>query len=1187
MSAAVDPRATDREQRRRARSAFGAPVLVSAGAGAGKTSALVARIVCWCLGPGWTRHATAPGAAPDRAAIAERVLARCVAVTFTEKAAAEMEERVGAALEDLAAGRMPLHDFALSELDLDAAAAAQRARALLDAFDALRVGTLHAFCARILREHALAAELHPDFAIDAGDGELARACREFVSLRLGDGYGDPGDARALRLAEAGIGAGAFVDALARASGERIGADALGADPCGPGRVAAEQRGLAAALDALLEPLERALSTYTPKGKEATARTRDALRTLRAALEHPLELDALLDHARAAHDAGSKALARWAGGDAPKGVAAALGAELAAFERLARALADRLRDVARCEPEVLRAAASLLAEWSAAFERERRARGLATFQDLIGGAAELLEREAEISASIAAGIDQLLVDEFQDTDDVQCRLLRALALRGPRDGRPGLFVVGDPKQSIYGWRGADLGAYEAFRKECEAAGGIELSLRANFRSSAAVLDEVARLCRPTLRADPGRQWAFEPLLEARAKSADARLLDPPRAAIECWSSWGSSARGNAAAGRELAATPAELARRIEAAAIAADLADLGARGFRYEHAAILLRSTGAQWTYLDALRERGIPCAPSKDKSFYRTAEIQELSNLLLAALAPSDALALAGAARSAAVGVPDGALPHLWRRGLPERWSAWRGPEEAAETLRAWCAEAERRLAEDPDAASFGIDRIAGWSAAAADGLARLLELRASFATTRGDRWVDAWRAWFLPEERAAIAYLGGWRRANVARALFALERALALERSAPHELARALREGLSGEREEAIALPSDAGPAVSVLTLHAAKGLEWPLVYVPDLQRVPRARSTERVELARGPQGTCLSVGGARALGWSDMLAERRARNQAEDARLLYVAATRAAERLVLVGLWPAAGTAHSSAPLLGLVLQREGARGFEQVTDAAGFRDAHGVLWKLPGLHGHGFAETNAAPAADAGPAQPFAVQNDVQAWRDEAAAFDRARAQAAAFARRPSVAGMSHADDRDAADPEVDADLAPVTAQIDPRVLGSLVHAWFEQPLDARALAARAALLGARDPAAHAAAALELLDAPAVRALVARLRALEPHVLGREVPIATPPLADAGPTLARTGQVDLLYRDPRDGALVVADYKTDRDVDARAARERHAPQLAEYARVLADALGAPVRAELWMLRSGEVLALELTGT
>ncbi|TAJ23295.1 MAG: hypothetical protein EPO68_03480, partial [Planctomycetota bacterium] len=127
---------------------------------------------------------------------------------------------------------------------------------------------------------------------------------------------------------------------------------------------------------------------------------------------------------------------------------------------------------------------------------------------------------------------------------------------------------------------------------------------------------------------------------------------------------------------------------------------------------------------------------------------------------------------------------------------------------------------------------------------------------------------------------------------------------------------------------------------------------------------------------------------------------------------------------------------------------------------------------------------------------------------------------------------------------------------------------------------------DASAAVDAALELLATPGARTLGARLAALGADVLGREVPLLAPPRAD-GPTLARTGQIDLLYREPKDGALVVADYKTDRDVDARLARERHADQLAEYARVLADALGAPVRAELWLVRSGEIVALELTGT
>ena len=114
----------------------------------------------------------------------------------------------------------------------------------------------------------------------------------------------------------------------------------------------------------------------------------------------------------------------------------------------------------------------------------------TFNDLLRGAATLVRSHPEVARRWRRGVRQLLVDEFQDTDHLQCELVAALALGGPADERPGLFLVGDPKQSIYGWRNADLAAYHRFVEQVIAeAGGVRGELAVSFRSAPAVLDAV--------------------------------------------------------------------------------------------------------------------------------------------------------------------------------------------------------------------------------------------------------------------------------------------------------------------------------------------------------------------------------------------------------------------------------------------------------------------------------------------------------------------------------------------------------------------------------------------------------------------------------------------------------------------------------------------------------------------------
>jgi ATP-dependent helicase/nuclease subunit A len=1173
VSAAGDWRAQDDKARRLARREFEKPLLLAAGAGSGKTAALVARIAVWCLGPGWDR-AVARLPAGAAGARAQHVLARCVAVTFTEKAAAEMEDRIGAALAGFAAGRTAdevLPGFELAEIGIAPDEAAVRAAALLDAFEHLRIGTLHAFCARLLREHALESGLHPSFEIDADESALARACREQVALGLPAAYGEPGDEHALALARARVGPEAVCEALQRLGADGVEGAVLRMDPCAPELVEQERRELAAELARAAELLRAALTGAKLKSNDGAPKALEALARAAAALAEPIELDALLAATRACEDTAGAALKKYAREDFSDGLAAALGANAGALAQVSRELAPHLAAVASCEPALVRAAASVLANALDELERTRRAAGLVTFHDLLARAAELLERAPHVAELVASGIDQLLVDEFQDTDRTQCRLLRALVLAQDPARRPGLFVVGDPKQSIYGFRGADLAAYAGFRRECEAAGRREARLEASFRSSAAILDEVGRLCRPHLVDAPGVQWPYEPLHEARPKAPHAWLADAPRAAIEYWSSWDATA---------LDGTTSDAARRIEARAIAEDLAALRAERpeFRWRDAALLVRTSSALPIYLHALRERGIRCAPSKDRSFHRTSEVQELSNLLLAVLAPSDALALAGALRSGAVGAPDAALPRLWQRGLPEHWSRWRAADEARAMLATWCESIERELEREPDAAAAGHARIAGWSFAAADALATLLELRASFATERADRWVERWRAWLLLEEHAALGPLGPWRSANVARALDQLEAALAGDARAPHELARALREAQSGDREDAVAPPRGEEDAVAVLTLHAAKGLEWPLVYLPDLHHERGSGDRPRIEIAAAGARVPLRVAGKAGLGWRAHARRTEAVDTSEAARLLYVAATRATDRLVLLGRWPAPGQLESGAPLLDLVLRREGGASFDRVDSAQGFRDEHGVLWRLPGVHPAAQASANARAVGDAGSAF------DAARLASDAQHYAAARAAARAHAARPRVAAITALVAHDDAEPS--SILRPPSG-VDPRVLGSLIHLAFEHTeLDAPALRARleahARALGTADARTAVDEALELLATAGTQKLLARLAALGAHVLGREVPLLAPPRDGEGPTLARTGQVDLCYRDPADGMLVVADYKTDRDVDAAAARARHGPQLREYVGVLADALGRPVRGELWLVRSGEIVGV-----
>jgi hypothetical protein len=220
-------RRQDAEARALAQREFGRPLVVEAGAGTGKTATLVARIVAWCLGPGWERAREALDAEGrgDDARVAARVLGRVVAITFTEAAASEMATRVEQALAALERGD------AVRGVDAQAlpavAVCGPRAAALRGALDQLVVHTLHAYARRLLDARPFEAGVHPQLEIDA-DGRIRDAwVREVVARSMAGAYAEEGDA--LALAADGHGPAELERELVALCNAGVGSDDLGPD----------------------------------------------------------------------------------------------------------------------------------------------------------------------------------------------------------------------------------------------------------------------------------------------------------------------------------------------------------------------------------------------------------------------------------------------------------------------------------------------------------------------------------------------------------------------------------------------------------------------------------------------------------------------------------------------------------------------------------------------------------------------------------------------------------------------------------------------------------------------------------------------------------------------------------------------------------------------------------------------
>lgn len=1241
-------RQADGVARERAQREFALPFLLEAGAGSGKTATLVARILAWCLGPGWEKaqdflgqlsadpvawggRAKASGSAAGEAGgahrasrarppqatsgggvaeIAARVLTRLAAITFTEAAAAEMADRVGKAFAAVERGQLPV-GFARALLAASDEELACRARALVGELDRLNVSTIHAFCRRLLAAHPLEAGLPPAFEIDAEGDALDQVLQETLDEALPELYGRAGGSKvaegAMTLATLGLGPREIAEAVRELVAIGVPPEALVQSPFTlehATQVAAE---LAAAARAFGEAGGERLATV-PKNSKRTHATLAAVLALET-LAPPTAEDgaaALLALAEAVAErlaeADAERLELWARLELSQGEAKALGEQAAAVAEAANRLVAALAPLDALDPVRFEAARAVLGPLAHQVAERLRKRGFVTYQALLVEAAALLERHADLAAFVARGMDQLLVDEFQDTDAVQCALVARLAFGGKPEERPGLFVVGDPKQSIYGWRSADLAAYDRFVERLVEEGGVVERLSVSFRSAPPILAEVERLTAGLFVRKRGVQPEFTPLAPSLQRQEATGFDAQCRRPIEHWVVLAPPAGED-----EAPPLSAQQALELEAAAIARDVADLHATaGVRWGEVALLLRATTDLDAFLRAFQEAGVPYVVARDRSYFRRREVLDAAALVRTVLDPLDALALATVLRAAWVGVPDAGLLRLWQRGLPGQVAGLTAPSpETLLRLETLSAEVAAEIA--PLASEIpGLEAMVGWEHSLVAFLRVLAELRLGFYTLPADRFVDRLRTATLIEVTEAARFLGAFRVANLERFFRHLKETLDDGGDADAVL-RFLRRSVAEARQAPEGRPAiDLADAVQVMTIHKAKGLEFAHVYVAQLGKQPNARGSAATAARQLPERSAsagdrprpgaweLRLLGAPSPGWWRVEQHQRELAAAEQVRLLYVASTRAGERLVLSGA-PAKPPrlAEESRSLGQLVALRQPPPPIEALAAGEGpLVDEHGVLWLVPEPVWDDEAESG-EPIAVAPPPQWGDARESARALAAQVEAAQRR--QARPFSAAASALAHERLEEALAGAGESGESRAIAKA------VGTAVHrvlATFRFEAEAAAeLAQRRAEAEtwlARELAPEElATARERLHTLFERFLAGplwpRFTALESGVIARELPVLLPPSSatgEEGPVGYVSGSVDLLYRDER-GEWVVADYKTDEvagETEIAARAQAYQPQLATYQRAVEEALGlpSPPRAELWFLALGRVVGV-----
>ena len=840
---------------------------VAASAGSGKTKLLTDRMLRLMLG----------GAAPGRI--------QCL--TFTKAAAAEMSLR----LQHRLGGWVTLDDAALdaelAQLLVPATAETRRdARALfadvLDLPGGMRIGTIHAFCQSLLRRFPLEAAISPHFrlvedadaraAMDAArEGVLAVAdaavLAELAGLVAADGFGKlvaQLDARrdalgpALLMAEPRLAA-----AMRRAAGVGATDDAaILADAVGwPG-------------DAALRDVQRiALSHATATTREKAQRVLGWL-GLPPALrqEHWAEwLTEFLTENGQPRKAGAFALGNFAKTH-PEIVALMMAEQerVLAVEEQRRALR-----VARASTAMLSLAAPVLR----AYARRKDSSGFLDYGDLIGRTSALLQDPgaAWVLYKLDGGIDHLLLDEVQDTAPEQWQIAHRLTEEffaglgaAADDGRTRtFFAVGDPKQSIYSFQGADPAEFQRSRAEMAARVGSaqwrDVTLDVSFRSTAPVLALV-----DAVFADPqAMQGVAEdgPLRHYpdRAGAAGRVELWPlvPVPEVPAATPWTVPERnmGLVSAPQRLADA---LATFIAAALQRGERLPSRDRALRPGDILVLVRRRNdfAQGL-VRALKVRGVPVAGLDRLVLDEQAAVQDVLALCDAVLLPEDDLAVACVLTSPLGGLDD---DDLMRLSIGRRDSLW-------DALRA-------RSGED-----------ARWQAAA--DLLAAVQARADFVTPHA----------LLAE---ALGPLGGRARLlarlgpEASEPLDELLRAaLAYAAAHPPSLQGFVhwlrRSGAAVKRET-----EGAGGTVRIMTVHGAKGLQAPMVILPDTTALPPA-GDEIVWTTDPRTGATLPLWSPRkelrCAAVERVQAQELVLKTKEYNRLLYVALTRAEDRLLVCG--------------------------------------------------------------------------------------------------------------------------------------------------------------------------------------------------------------------------------------------------------------------------------------------------
>ncbi|HEX9442607.1 MAG TPA: UvrD-helicase domain-containing protein, partial [Candidatus Binatia bacterium] len=876
---------SDAPERERAATTFDRNVVVTAGAGTGKTRLLIDRLAHLLMRD------------------PEVKLTEVVALTFTNKAAQEIKLRLRERLESYVeahlnaepAGpkdeavqkevRALLERYHLSKDELD-----RRALDALRQIERSEIGTIHGFAATLLRLYPMQSGVDPQFIEDDGarfevlfdelwgawlDDELSRRSSRPEEWKRALRKVDLADARALAVS---------------LCSEMVDLGRL--------RAAAGDEKIPRVVRDWLASLEAAAADLIARHPEDRSNEK-LVRAARAVLEKFMSSGraggsaAIQDDADALAPGVNKSLRGWTEEECESAQE---------ILRVARALC-------RLDGDLCRGLAELLIPFAENFRAAFTRAGLISFDGLLARARALVRDHPAVREQLKRRFKAILIDEFQDTDPIQYEILIYLAEeigRTATDWRkvalvPGkVFVVGDPKQSIYAFRRADIEAYlEVVEKIIKAQNGVECRLTTNFRSHGKIIDAVNGVFERLIRPRPGLQpgyVAIEPV-PAQGGGEEKNGLPLRQVTVRIVRS-GDEKKSGAHVPRRLEAE--SLARWLDEEVLGkAEIVDGEGirRPVRLKDVALLFRKLTDLRHYIEPLRRRGLKYVVEGERHFYAVQEIIDAVNLLRAVDNPHDRLALVGVLRSPLGGLTDAEIYDLHRRRLLD-YRDGGAPANVQELYRI-LARLNREIRGLP--VGEAIARVF-------DGAPVRLLAAASF---HGEQAVAN-----LEKLRQQAEVMGRQGLSTFKEVITRLE-------------ARVLE--IKEEAESALA--EENLDAIRILSIHKSKGLEFPVVVLAGSHTIPnQAGDREPAVLEDWSSDlTGISAGSFTSLNGLYIAEKTRRRELEEQKRVLYVAMTRAREHLT-VSAAAEKGRAGSYLAMLEGTLGAEMADGKDRSTIAAG---------------------------------------------------------------------------------------------------------------------------------------------------------------------------------------------------------------------------------------------------------------